>query len=245
MNIWAGKRYWLVGASEGLGRALALIMSRAGAEVIVSARSEDRMQSLVAEMPGKGSYVTVDVTDRSAVEAAAEQVGEVDGVVYLAGVYWPMKAGEWDNEKADLMGEINFLGASRVVGSVIGKMMQRGSGHIVLTGSLSGFRGLPGAIGYASSKAGMMALAESMQADLRKSPIKVQLVNPGFIKTRLTEKNDFNMPFIMSADDAAKEVFEHMNTDTFKKSFPLLFSWVFRGSQFLPDWLYYRLFGAK
>jgi len=73
----------------------------------------------------------------------------------------------------------------------------------------------------------------------------VQLVNPGFIKTRLTEKNDFNMPFIMSAEDAAKEVFEHMNTDTFKKSFPLLFSWVFRGSQFLPDWLYYRIFGAK
>lgn len=245
MNIWAGKRYWLVGASEGLGRELALVMSRAGAEVIVSARSEDRLKSLVAEMPGKGRYVTVDVSDRAAVEAAAEAVGEIDGVVYLAGVYWPMKASKWDNEKADLMGEINFLGASRVVGSVIGKMVRRGSGHIVLTGSLSGFRGLPGAIGYASSKAGMMALAESMQADLRTSPIKVQLVNPGFIKTRLTEKNDFNMPFIMSAEDAAKEVFEHMNTDTFKKSFPLLFSWVFRGSQFLPDWLYYRLFGAK
>ena len=245
MNVWAGKRYWLVGASEGLGRELALVMSRAGAEVIVSARSEDRLQSLVAEMHGKGRYVTVDVTDRAAVETAAEQVGEIDGVVYLAGVYWPMKSSEWDNEKADLMGEINFLGASRVVGSVIGKMIARGSGHIVLTGSLSGFRGLPGAIGYASSKAGMMALAESMQADLRTSPINVQLVNPGFIKTRLTEKNDFNMPFIMSAEDAAKEVFEHMNTDTFKKSFPLLFSWVFRGSQFLPDWLYYRIFGAK
>jgi len=245
MNNWSGKRYWLVGASEGLGRELALTMSRAGAEVIVSARSEDRLQSLVAEMPGKGSYVTVDVADREAVEAAADQIGEIDGVVYLAGVYWPMASGEWDNEKADLMGEINFLGASRVVGSVINKMVARGAGHIVLTGSLSGFRGLPGAIGYSASKAGLMTLAESMYADLRNSPIKVQLVNPGFIKTRLTEKNDFSMPFIMSADDAAKEIFEHMNTDTFKKSFPLLFSWVFRLSQFMPDWLYYRLFGAK
>jgi len=193
MNDWAGKRYWLVGASEGLGRELALTMSRAGAEVIVSARSEDRLQSLVAELPGKGSYVTVDVTDRAAVEQAAADVGEIDGVVYLAGVYWPMKSGEWDNEKADLMGEINFLGASRVVGSVINDMVTRGSGHIVLTGSLSGFRGLPGAIGYASSKAGMMVLAESIQADLRTSPVKIQLVNPGFIKTRLTEKNDFKM----------------------------------------------------
>jgi short-subunit dehydrogenase len=140
---------------------------------------------------------------------------------------------------------VNFLGASRVVGSVIKDMVAKNAGHIVLVGSLSGFRGLPGAIGYCSSKAGMMALAESVQADLRTSQIKVQLINPGFIKTRLTEKNDFNMPFIMSPEDAAKEVFEHMNTEHFKKSFPMVFSWVFRLSQFMPDWMYYRLFGAK
>ena len=245
MTNWQGKRYWLVGASEGLGREVAFCLSRAGAEVIVSARSEDRLKELVAELPGKASYVTVDVSDRTAVEAAATQIGDIDGVVYLAGVYWPMKAQEWDNEKADMMGEVNFLGASRVVGSVIKNMVAKNAGHIVLVGSLSGFRGLPGAIGYCSSKAGMMSLAESMQADLRTSPINVQLVNPGFIKTRLTEKNDFNMPFIMSPEDAAKEVFEHMNTEHFKKSFPMVFSWVFRLSQFMPDWMYYRLFGAK
>ncbi|WP_296430075.1 SDR family NAD(P)-dependent oxidoreductase [Yoonia sp.] len=245
MTNWQGKRYWLVGASEGLGREVAFCLSRAGAEVIVSARSDDRLKELVADLPGQASYVTVDVTDRTAVEAAAAQIGDIDGVVYLAGVYWPMKAQEWDNEKADMMGEVNFLGASRVVGSVIKNMVAKNAGHIVLVGSLSGFRGLPGAIGYCSSKAGMMSLAESMQADLRTSPINVQLVNPGFIKTRLTEKNDFNMPFIMSPEDAAKEVFEHMNTEHFKKSFPMVFSWVFRLSQFMPDWMYYRLFGAK
>ncbi len=245
MKNWQGKRYWLVGASEGLGREVAFRLSRAGAEVIVSARSEDRLKELVAELPGKASYIAVDVADRTAVESAAKKAGELDGVVYLAGVYWPMKAQEWDNEKADMMGEVNFLGASRVVGSVIKDMVARNAGHIVLVGSLSGFRGLPGAIGYCSSKAGMMSLAESMQADLRTSPIEVQLVNPGFIKTRLTDKNDFNMPFIMSPEDAAKEVFDHMNTNTFKKSFPMVFSWVFRLSQFMPDWMYYRLFGAK
>ncbi len=245
MTNWQGKRYWLVGASEGLGREVAFCLSRAGAEVIVSARSEDRLKALVADLPGKASYVTVDVTDRAAVEAAAAQIGDLDGVVYLAGVYWPMKSQEWDNEKADMMGEVNFLGASRVVGSVIKDMVAKNAGHIVLVGSLSGFRGLPGAIGYCSSKAGMMALAESMQADLRTFPINVQLINPGFIKTRLTEKNDFNMPFIMTPEDAAKEVFEHMNTDHFKKSFPMVFSWVFRLSQFMPDWMYYRIFGAK
>lgn len=245
MKNWQGKRYWVVGASEGLGREVAFTLSRAGAEVIVSARSEERLKELSAALPGKATYITVDVTDRAAVEKAASEAGDLDGVVYLAGVYWPMKAQDWDNEKADMMGEVNFMGASRVVGSVIKDMVAKNTGHIVLIGSLSGFRGLPGAIGYSASKAGLMALAESMQADLRKTPIDVQLINPGFIKTRLTDKNDFNMPFIMSAEDAAKEVFEHMNTDRFKKSFPLLFSWVFRLSQFMPDWMYYRLFGAK
>ncbi len=245
MKNWQGKRYWLVGASEGLGREVAKCLNRAGAEVIVSARSEERLASLVAELPGKASYVTLDVTDRTAVEAAAKEIGDIDGVVYTAGVYWPMKAGEWNNEQADLMGEVNYLGASRVVGSVINGMIAKGAGHIVLTGSLSGFRGLPGAIGYSASKAGVMALAESMQADLRNSPVQVQLVNPGFIKTRLTDKNDFRMPFIMEPEEAARQIFDHMNTDDFKKSFPLLFSWVFRLSQLMPDWLYYRLFGSK
>lgn len=244
MKDWTGKRYWLVGASEGLGRELALTMSRAGVEVIVSARSEDRLKDLVDELPGKASYVTVDVTDRAAVEAAAKDVGPIDGMVYLAGVYWPMTSGEWDNEKAEMMAEVNYLGASRVVGSVINDMVARDAGHIVLTGSLSGFRGLAGTIGYGASKAGIMYLAEGMYADLRKTGVQVQLANPGFIKTRLTDKNEFNMPFIMEPQEAAQEMFEHMNDDAFKKSFPRVFSWLFRGSQFLPDWLYYRIFGA-
>mgnify|MGYP002628031511 FL=1 len=245
MREWLGKRYWLVGASEGLGRELALLISRAGAEVIVSARSKDRLDTLVDELPGKGRAVLVDVADLAAVQAAAAEVGEIDGVVYLAGVYWPMAAQDWDNEKADMMGQVNYLGASRVVGAVIGQMVQRDAGHIVLTGSLSGFRGLPGAIGYSASKAGLMVLAESMHADLRRTGVQVQVVNPGFIKTRLTDKNDFKMPFIMEPETAARELFDHMNSEGFKKSFPMLFSWVFRGSQFLPDWLYFRIFGAR
>ena len=242
MRDWQGKRYWLVGASEGLGRALAHIMSRAGAELIVSARNAERLTDLVAKLPGKADAVPIDVTDMASVTAAADTVGEIDGMVYLAGVYWPQAAQDWNNEQVEMMAEVNYLGAGRVVGAVIGPMVERDSGHIVLTGSLSGFRGLPGAIGYCASKAGLMSLAESMYADLRKTGVEVQLVNPGFIRTRLTDKNDFTMPFIMEPEAAAQEMFEHMTTDDFKKSFPLLFSWLFRVSQFMPDWMYYRLF---
>lgn len=245
MRDWAGKRYWLVGASEGLGLALAQLLSRSGAEVILSARSEDRLAAAVATLPGKGRAVPCDVADRVSVQAAADAIGPIDGVVYLAGVYWPTKAQDWNAEQVEAMCDVNFTGCARVMGAVIPGMVARGYGHVVITGSLSGFRGLPGAIGYSASKAGVMALAESMYADLRNTDIQVQLANPGFIRTRLTEKNDFSMPFIMDPEGAAREMFEHMNTDTFKKSFPLVFSWLFRLSQFLPDWAYYRLFPPR
>ncbi|KIN75210.1 Short-chain dehydrogenase/reductase SDR [Sulfitobacter noctilucae] len=242
MREWKSKRYWLVGASDGLGAAVAHKLSRAGAEVIVSARSEDKLAALVAELPGKASYQVVDVSDNDSVKAAAEAVGEVDGVIHLAGVYWPFGAKEWDADQANAMADINFTGLMRVMGQVVPGMVARDRGHIVITSSLTGFRGLPGSIAYTASKAGTMSLAECMYADLRKTGVDVQVINPGFIKTQLTDKNDFKMPFIMEPEEAAQEVFEHISSDHFKKSFPWLFSLVFRFSQFLPDWLYFRVF---
>ncbi len=243
MRTWQGKRYWLIGASEGLGKALAQKISAAGAEVILSARSEDSLASAVADMPGKATYQTIDISDDDSVKAAAEAVGEVDGLVLLAGVYWPFGADAWEADKAVAMADINFTGYMRVLGQVVPSMVDRDEGHIVITSSLTGFRGLPGSIGYTASKAATMSLAECMYADLRRTGVDVQVANPGFIKTRLTDKNDFNMPFLMQPDEAAAAMFDHMNTDHFKKSFPMLFSWVFRLSQFLPDWAYYRIFG--
>jgi len=245
MRNWQGKRYWLVGASEGLGLALARQISTAGAEVILSARGADGLEKAVAQMPGKARAVTVDVADFASVRAAAAEVGDVDGVVFLAGVYWPMTAQDWDGDKVAAMCDVNFTGCARVIGAVLPAMVACGTGHLVLTGSLSAFRGLPGSIGYTASKAGVMSLAECLYADLRGSGVEVQIANPGFIRTRLTDKNEFTMPFLMEPEDAAREMFEHMQTDQFKKSFPMAFSWLFRLGQFLPDWAYYRIFAAK
>jgi NADP-dependent 3-hydroxy acid dehydrogenase YdfG len=124
MTEWQGKKYWLIGASDGLGAALAHVMSRAGAHVIVSARSEDKLAALVDALAGKASYQTVDVADAKSVAAAAAAVGPVDGVVYLAGVYWPFAAQEWDAEKATAMADINFTGLMRVMGEVVPQMGQ-------------------------------------------------------------------------------------------------------------------------
>ena len=241
MRDWQNKRYWIVGASAGLGRAVALEVSKTGAEVILSARSEDELQALAAECPGRATVVPVDIADPESVTTAAEAAGRVDGLIFLAGVYWPMTSQEFDGQKAAAMLDINLTGAVRVLGHVVPPMVERGSGHIVLTGSLSGFRGLPGAVAYGASKAGIMSLAETMYADLKGTGIDVQLVNPGFVKTRLTEKNDFSMPFIMEPDAAARQFMDHMQGDSFARNFPTLFSLFFRASQFLPDWLYYGL----
>jgi short-subunit dehydrogenase len=242
MRDFKGRRYWLVGASEGLGLALAQKLSAAGADLILSARSEDTLRKAVASLPGKATALAVDVGSADSVARAAAQLGELDGMVFLAGVYWPMRAQDWDAKAAETMADVNFTGCVRAVGAALPGMVARGRGHLVITGSLSGFRGLPGAIGYAASKAGTMVLAESLYADLRKSGVAVQLANPGFIRTRLTAKNEFAMPFIMEPEAAADIMFRHMQSSRFKVSFPTLFSWLFRGGQLLPDWLYYRMF---
>ncbi|MTJ04977.1 MAG: SDR family NAD(P)-dependent oxidoreductase [Sediminimonas qiaohouensis] len=243
MIDWREQRYWLIGASEGLGAALAGHLSRAGAHVILSARNTGKLHELAGALPGPTTVQPMDVRDDQDVAEAVRAVGPVDGVVYLAGVYTPMTAGKWEVDAGAAMTDVNLTGAMRVLGRVVPEMAARGAGHIVLTGSLAGFRGLPGAVGYGASKAGIMSLAETLRADLHRTPVQVQLANPGFIRTRLTDKNDFHMPFLMEPDHAAREVFELMCTpNRFARSFPTLFSLLFRMSRFLPDSVYFRLF---
>ena len=242
-NIWHGKKYWLIGASAGLGEALAHKISAAGAEVVVSARSEDALRELADKLPGKASWQVINVQDMESIRTAVAEVGEIDGLVYLAGAYWPFGAKAWEPEHATTMIDVNLTGLVRVLGECVPGMVERDKGHIVITSSLTAFRGLPRSIGYTASKAGTLSLAECMYADLRKTGVKVQVFNPGFIKTQLTEKNDFKMPFLMEPEEAAQEVFDHMNSDSFEKSFPFLFSLFFRFAKFLPDSIYYRLFG--
>lgn len=231
-KMFAGKTYWLVGASEGLGRALALKLAGQGAQVVVSARSATRLDAL-AQTDGIRA-VALDVMDAASVRAAADQIGQVDGVIYCAGAYEPVTAQTWDADAVERMAEVNFNGALRVLGQVVPGMAARDAGHIVLVGSLAGFRGLPGAIGYGASKAALMHLGETLRADLRGTGVQVQLANPGFIDTRLTQKNGFDMPQLMTPEGAADHVLRAMQSGRFSTSFPRPFAWVFTLGQYLP-----------
>ncbi len=241
--MFAGKRYWIVGASEGLGRALARSLDARGARLILSARNEARLTALAAELDD-AMVLPMDVTDAGSVAQAAAAVGDFDGIVYAAGFYEPMRADEWGAKAATAMCEVNFMGAMRVLGHVAPAFAARGTGHIVLIGSLSGFRGLPGAIGYSASKAALMSLGESLYADLRHRGVTVQIVSPGFIRTRLSEKNDFTMPQIMAPDDAAARIVTALESGRFHTAFPRPFSWLFTLGRLLPGTIFYRILGS-
>ena len=239
MTKFTGKTYWLIGASEGLGRELAKELSQAGAKLILSARSHDRLESLSAELPN-ARVLVLDITDSDAVKQAVDEIKTIDGVIYNAGAYEPMRANEWDVDAAIKMADVNFVGALRVIGNVVPLFIGMGRGDITLIGSLAGYRGLPASIGYGASKAALISLAETMRHDLKDSGVTVRIVNPGFIKTRLTEKNAFKMPMLMSAENAAKRVLNAMSSKRFRTDFPAPFSWLIRALPFIPDFLVYR-----
>lgn len=239
MTSFSGKTYWLIGASEGLGRELAKQLDAQGAQLILSARKPKRLETLKNEL-SQARVVVMDVTDRKSVQQAIECIGEIDGVIYNAGTYEPMRVTEWDSEKALTMLDVNFTGAMRVLGAIVPGFVAKSQGDITLIGSLAGYRGLPASIGYSASKAALRSLAETMRFDLRGTGVDVRLVNPGFIKTRLTQKNDFHMPMLMTPEKAARRVIKAMKRRRFRTDFPAPFSWAIRVFGILPDWIVYR-----
>jgi short-subunit dehydrogenase len=239
MTHFHGKTIWLIGASEGLGRALAKRLDQEGARLILSARNTGRLDDL-HRMLRNSKVVPLDVTKIEAVKWAAKIAGPVDAVIYNAGAYEPMLTTEWDSDAVLRMADVNFLGALRVLGEVVPDFVNMGHGDITLIGSLSGYRGLPAAVGYGAAKAGLISLAETMRFDLRDTGVTVKVVNPGFIRTRLTEKNGFYMPMLMTPEQAAERVVAAMGKNRFRTDFPAPFSWVIRALDYLPDWLVYR-----
>lgn len=239
-----GKRIWIIGASEGIGAALAQQLASDGAQVILSARNTARLDDVKASLAGEGHVaLTVDVCQNESVQQAWHALKDhtPDIVIYNAGTYTPMTAQQVDMVAADAMIDVNLRGAFRVVSAVLPTYLAQNKGHLVLVGSVAGYRGLPGAIGYGASKAAVNHLAENLRVDLKRTAIKVQLVCPGFVKTRLTEKNDFSMPCMVTPQHAARVIAKGLASSAFEIHFPKRFTSVLKLLQLLPHWLYFRL----
>jgi NAD(P)-dependent dehydrogenase (short-subunit alcohol dehydrogenase family) len=240
-----GKLAWITGASTGIGRALALRLARDGWRVAASARGAEMLASLAAEGGGAIHAFPLDVTDAAAgarVLAEIERaLGPVDLAVVNAGTHAPTPADAFDPAVVRRLVEVNLLGAANTLAAVMPEMIRRRAGQIAVVASVAGYRGLPRAAAYSASKAGLIALAEGLKFDLDRHGVKIQVINPGFVRTPLTDKNDFAMPFLMEVDDAVDRIVRGLAGDSFEIAFPRRFVWILRLLGLLPDRLYFPL----
>lgn len=214
---------WITGASTGIGREIAINLARRGVRVAASARSAGELEALAARQPGILA-VPLDVTDAAAVTAAADRVskelGPIDLAIFNAGVWQPIGARNFDPAKNATSMNVNYQGVCNGIAAILPSMIARSSGQIGLVSSVAGYRGLPKAIAYAPSKAAVISLAETLAPDLARYGVTVSVINPGFVETPMTAVNDFPMPFIIKADDAAERIVRGLERKKFEIAFP-------------------------
>jgi len=209
-----GTRFWVTGASTGIGAALARELADRGASVAISARSEDKLREVAGD---RMTVVPVDVTDRAATVAAGEAVraalGGLDVAVLNAGTWSRFSVEQWDSEAfADHL-QINIMGTVHALEAVVPTMLAEGRGRIVGTASVAGYRGMPCSEAYGATKAALLNLFEALRGSLGPRGIVVQTLAPGFVKTPMTDRNTFPMPFLISAEEAAKAIVAGIEKD--------------------------------
>lgn len=238
------KTAWVTGASSGIGREVALKLARSGVKVAVSARSADKLDELVRALPGITAYA-VDVTSRDEMAATARRVvgtfGTIDLAVLNAGIWQPQGARNFSAGAAAESMSVNYLGVANALEPLIPYMTGAGKGQLALVSSVAGYRGLPKASAYAPSKAAVISLAEVLRAELAATGVIVSVVNPGFVSTPMTAVNEFPMPFIITAEDAAERIVRGLARGKFEVTFPWQLAAIMKVLRLLPYGLYFRV----
>ncbi len=243
MNDWSGKTVWMIGASTGIGRATASALHARGARVVVSARKLQALEAFVAQHPGSVA-LALDATDGDAIAAATQNLlvqGPLDCVVYCAGHYQAMRADAIDLPDMLRHVDVNYLGALRVMDAVLPALIARGAGHFSLVGSVAGYRGLPNSLAYGPTKAAMINLAETLYLDLHAKGIGVSIINPGFVQTPLTAANEFDMPALLTPEQAAQAIVKGWAQGRFEIHFPKRFTLWLKLLRVLPNRLFFNL----
>jgi NAD(P)-dependent dehydrogenase (short-subunit alcohol dehydrogenase family) len=243
ISNWSQRVVWLVGASTGIGRALAEQLHAKGAKVIVSARKAEPLEAFEAAHAGSLG-LAVDATDPSSMQQAMQRIllkfGRLDMVVYCAGHYKAMRATTFDLAEAVQQNRVNYEGALNMLNAVLPVLIAQRHGHVSLVSSVAGLGGLPLGLAYGPTKAALINLAEALYMDLSPMGIATSVINPGFVETPMTAQNTFTMPALISPDEAARHMLHGWAQGRFEIHFPKRFTLWVKALQFLPRGLYFR-----
>jgi NAD(P)-dependent dehydrogenase (short-subunit alcohol dehydrogenase family) len=233
-----GRRVWVIGASYGIGAAIARELINRGAKVALSARKRDLLDE-IANTSAHAQVAPLDVTDHGSLQKAAEEIGAhwggVDLVLIVAGTHIEMRAQEFNLAAARRLLEVNLHGVLNCVDVALPLIRRAGPGAgIAIVSSVAGYIGLPRSLIYGASKAALINFTESLYGDLRPEGFGVYLVNPGFVDTPLTRKNDFRMPALLPAAEAARITLDDIAAGRFESHYPKRFTFGLKLLRILP-----------
>lgn len=246
------KNCWIVGASYGIGEALAHKFYCSGYNIILSARSlkklEELQQNLTDEFNAKNNLgeiaiFALDVSDVNSIEKSLVELlkkfDKIDMVIFCSGLYKPMSVADFDLDLAKKIIDVNLVGFINLLHVIYPKMLKQKSGHIAAISSVAGYCGLPQSFAYGASKAALINLCEGIYPELQRDGIDLSVINPGFVKTRLTDQNSFQMPFLISSKKAADLIFEGLKKKHFEIHFPKKFTFILKILKILPYQIFF------
>jgi NAD(P)-dependent dehydrogenase (short-subunit alcohol dehydrogenase family) len=239
---------WITGAGKGIGKAVTLELASRGWTVAASARTEADLVSVEAEAAAAGGRVVpfvLDITEQTAVSQAVgrieDRLGGIDLAFLNAGTYVRFGVADFAVEAFGRQIEINVMGTVNCLDPVLARMRQRNAGHIAVVSSLTAYRGLPYASAYGASKAALTNMCEAMKPELDALGIQMTIIHPGFVKTPLTDLNEFPMPFLMEADAAARRIVDGLERGAFEITFPRRLAILLKLARCLPYGLYFAM----
>lgn len=237
---------WVTGAGKGIGRALAVRLAGDGWTVAASARTAADLHDLADQVPGGAIRpFPLDVTDplatRKVIAAIETEVGPIGLAVLNAGTYIPTAVAPFSAEAFRAQLEVNVMGAVHALAELVPRFIERKSGHVGVMASVAGYRGLPSAAAYGASKAALINMCEALKVELEPHGVKISVICPGFVRTPLTDRNTFPMPFLISADEASEHIVRGLASGRFEIAFPLLFAVIMKTLRILPNRLFFAI----
>ena len=238
------KCIWITGASTGIGKTLALKLAEEGYIVAASSRSTKKLLKLREEskdLKGSISIYALDISFRIkcilVFNKIEKELGNIGTVILNAAINEPMHSQNFSSKKIKEIIDVNYVGTVNTLEPVIKKFTKRNYGKIAVVASLAGYLGFPYSSAYCPTKAALISLCESLRSDLQQYNVILQVINPGFVKTPMTDKNDFYMPFLISSKKSAEYIFKGLKSDRFEIFYPRMFAYIIKILRFLPYYL--------